>query len=162
GKSSSEALEMKLVINGKAPGDNGSNYLRTNYGNPSDLTNDPPVYDKTASDIVNFKPNVIFLFGTDEAIDNLIPLIEKDWAEPQYRPWYLSSWAIETKHLWDYVKANDPADSLRKRLLLTVSGSNGDAYKSFRLAYTSFFKDGTIPDTLGASQAYDSMYVLGY
>jgi branched-chain amino acid transport system substrate-binding protein len=163
GTSSAADLQQNLVMNGKSPADNGSSYLQVSYGNPSDPTNDPPVYAQAAAKVLQLLPHVIFLFGTAELVSDFLPLIETQWpAATPYKPIYLSSWAIYYQGLSDYIRQNNEGDSLRKRLMVVTAGSNAEAYKTFTLLYAANVKDGSAYQSFGCSQAYDTFYVLAY
>ncbi len=154
-----KALEKILVINGKPALDlaNQPAYKRYDYGNPDDPKTNPPSYADKLKQVLDFKPHVVLLFGTNEAVtDVFTPLVDK-WQGT--RPRFLFSDGGLVNDLW--VKVGPVAD-LRKRILGTVPGTNNQLFSSFKQAYNMKFADGTDPAVFGAAGSYDAAYLLAY
>jgi branched-chain amino acid transport system substrate-binding protein len=138
---------------------NAANYKGIQFDPSGDLAS-------VVTDIVNFKPNIIALFGTTEVDKFILQPVEMAWPMMVLRPAYLISDGGRKQELLDFVKMNDP---LRLRVRGTVPGVNENAnqlFKLFRLAYQSKFQstmacpNSVCPDIFGMAGAYDSVYLL--
>ncbi len=116
-------------------------------------------YDDTAAvdiaGIVASLPNIVFLFGTNEAI-GLMNAIEAAWPADKPRPTYLYADGGLVSEVWE-IKSED----LRKRIFGTVPGTTGALYDKFIGAYSLDYNDATSGFTSGTAAAYDAAYVLG-
>ncbi len=161
GKGLADTLEPQLTFNGKHALDNGSKYMRRDYGDPSVAGSTH--YDTVIADVLAFKPHILLLFGTSEAVTDVFGPIEQQWPASTMvagsRPRYIFSDGGLLQQLSDLVAAND---DLRKRILGTVPGTANDLFKAFQKAYSGAFTDSTSPDVFGTAGAYDSAYLLAY
>lgn len=180
-----DTLEAQLKFNGKSAtdptndgcaassGPDGTKcYKRVDYGK----SNSPDLAKLT--DIANFAPHVIFLFGFNEGVDLIFPGVEKAWAAPAdgHRPFWVFSDGGQVASLWaTHDDPSDPNKSLpadittedqRSRVSGTVPGVNASSwvpYGTFLSEFTSstYASDGS-PDTVGPAGAYDILYLLAY
>ena len=93
-----DALQKILVFNGKPATDpfNANNYKRVDYG----MSASPNLAKVT--DVVNFAPDVIFLFGANEGPDKIFTATESQWVVPTdgHRPFWVFSDGGEDSSLW--------------------------------------------------------------
>jgi hypothetical protein len=159
-------VESDLFTFNGLPGTSEANrpyFLSSEYGNP-DSTASTPDYDGTAAQLLAARPHVIFMFGTNEVINELLPRLEDNWptAAP-YRPLYLFANSGYKADLWQAIAQRDPLGvGLRRRVLGVTYGSTDRNYDVFRISYNSTFKDGSSPDVLSTSNAYDTFYLMAY
>lgn len=158
-----KALEKILQMNGKPALDpaNADYYRRFDYGNPDDATSNPPKYGDVVAKILELKPHVTLVFGTNEGVENVFQAIEKQWDGPPqvpYRSQFLFSDGGLINQLWELV--GEDAD-LRQRVFGTVPGTNNLLFTSFKSNYTTRFTEGD-PAIFGAAGGYDATYLLAY
>lgn len=129
---------------------------------------DPTLKDfaSIVTDLANFKPNIIALFGTTEVVESILKPLEASWPMMVLRPAYLISDGGKKAELLGAVAANPP---LRLRIRGTVPGvveNTNQLFKLFRLAYQSRFQStmacpsSMCPDIFGMAGAYDSVYLV--
>jgi branched-chain amino acid transport system substrate-binding protein len=162
-----DALVQSFSFNGKTGLDNESdqNLLRLNFGNPDDPTSNPTKYPETLTKIFAFQPHILLNFGTNESVTEIFINVEKNWeteAKVPYFPLHLFADGGELSELWTFLQTTDPNDTIRKRVLGTVPGTNNTNYKAFRSLYNSQWTDGTSPDVFGTAGSYDSLYLIAY
>jgi ABC-type branched-subunit amino acid transport system substrate-binding protein len=165
GKGLSDSLITDLSFNGLPALENADNFVSFNYGNPDDPKSDPTKYPDALTKIFQLKPHLIMVFGTNEGVTEIFQKVEEGWATEagaSYRPFYIFSDGGEVTDLWEYLRAKDADDSMRKRVIGTVPGTNNANYKIFRNLYNSKISDGTTPDIFGTAGAYDAMYLLAF
>lgn len=155
----------RFVFNG-LPGTSEANrphFVSSEYGNPDNPASTVD-YDGTAALLLAERPHIVFMFGTNEAINEILPRLEDNWpADAPYRPLYLFANSGYKADLWQAVAQRDPTGTgLRRRVLGVTYGSTGRNYDVFRISYTSTFKDGSSPDVLSTSNAYDTFYLMAY
>jgi len=179
-----DTLEAQLMFNGKsatdptntgcppAGSDGAKCYKRVDYGksNAPDLSK--------VVDIVNFAPDVIFLFGFNEGVDLIFPGVETQWTVPAdgHRPFWVFSDGGQVASLWathddpDTPGKTLPADITTEDQRVRVSGSVPGVNASSWPPYGTFLSefgssaysgDGSA-DTIGPSGAYDILYLLAY
>jgi branched-chain amino acid transport system substrate-binding protein len=154
-----DTLQAKLQFNGKAALDNGTNYLRFDYGDP-DATPPTTKYAEAITAVLNHKPHILLIFGVNEGVNEIFKPITQQWSgSTGHEPRYLFSDGGLLTELWTTVGSND---KLRKRVLGTVPGTNNNLFKTFRAAYVTSITDGTSPDTFGAAGGYDALYLIAY
>jgi ABC-type branched-subunit amino acid transport system substrate-binding protein len=154
------ALAVALSFNKAAPTDpiNKGNFLQRNYGDPGDPSNGTN-YDSVIADAVAFQPHVIMVPGTNEALTVVLKRLEDRWTSTRFRPrWILGS--VGT--YGDVGGTIGTNDELRGRVLGVVSGTTAANYKLFEAYYLSRVHDGTSPQSVGAANAYDAVYLLSY
>jgi branched-chain amino acid transport system substrate-binding protein len=167
GSGLADALVQSVVFNSKSGLDNQTdgNLLLLNFGNPDDPATSPTKYPETLTQIFAFQPHIILDFGTNESITEIFEKVEKSWATeakvPNF-PFYLFADGGEVSELWGFLQDTDKDDSIRKRVLGTVPGTNNNNYKTFRSLYNSQWSDGTSPDVFGPAGAYDSLYLIAF
>jgi branched-chain amino acid transport system substrate-binding protein len=124
-------------------------------------------FSSIVTDLANFKPNIIALFGTSEVDKFILSPLETAWPMMVLRPAYLISDGGRKQELLDAVKMF--GDPLRLRIRGTVPGvqeSSSQLFKLFRLNYQSKFQSTPAcpnmicPDIFGMAGAYDSVYLL--
>ncbi len=156
----------QVEFNGKPATDpaNSAYFKDIDYGNPDDPTHDAIKYSATVTTTVAFAPHIIFIFGTNEGVDDIFEEIDKSWSTSTYYPLYVFSDGGEIGDLPTYVAtAKSPgAASLRTRISGSVPGTNNALYQDFLTEYQGQFNDGSNPTTFGAAGAYDIVYMLGY
>lgn len=167
GSGLAQALEKKLVINSLPATDssNSGSYLRFDYGNPDDPLMSPTKYPQAIAQVLEFKPHITLIFGSNEGVTNIFTSIEEQWDSVPvvpYRTQFIFSDAGEIPELWNYVAKSDTSNSLRPRIRGTVPGTDNDLFKFFRTAYKAKYQDGTSADVFGAAGGYDIIYLLGY
>lgn len=160
GKGLAQTLEKKLRFNGKPALDNGSNYLRTDYGDPAVGTQR---YETVVAEVLAMKPHILLLFGTNEAVIDVFGPIESGWRTTgpavAYQARHLFSDGGLLQELADLVGTNN---ELRLRVLGTVPGTNNDLFKAFEAQYSGTIFDGTTPGAFGVAGAYDATYLIAY
>lgn len=164
GKGLFSALTTKLSING-APflDDANKSYVTyNNYGDPDGTPN----YGDAVTKLLAGKPDVVYLFGTTEAITDVLDRIETDAATT--KPLYVISDGGLVGQLKDYIEdlrttKAKPADAenLRRRILGTVPGTTSQIFKSFTSTYAGVYHDG-LESTSGVANAYDATYNIAY
>ncbi|MCU0682971.1 MAG: ABC transporter substrate-binding protein [Polyangiaceae bacterium] len=159
-------IESKSFVFNGAPGTGEANrpyFLASEYGNPDDAASTVN-YQGTVDRLLEALPHIIFVFGSNEAINEVLPRVEDGWpASAPYRPLYLFTDSGYKADLWRFVSDRDPSgDGLRRRVLGVIFGAQGTSYENFRVAYTSNFNDGSQPDVLGTPNAYDAFYLMAY
>lgn len=151
------ALADELVFNGQPALAQPASFTQVDYGNPDSGAS--PDYAAKAAQAVAFAPDVIFLFGTAESINEMMSRIETAWPGGSPRPTYLLADGGLIPETWQLVAAND---DLRKRIMGTVPGANGKHANEFKVRYNAVFNDGTDPTVFGAAGAYDAAYLIAY
>lgn len=167
GEGISRALEEQLRFNDAPATGQSGNYQRFDYGDPDNVGEKPTKYGEAITKVLDERPHVVFVLGTQEGIDEIIAEVEPEWDEVAvgYEPtWILGDGgfvsALET------VVAAQPTSgartSLRGRLSGTVPGTsaaNNPIFSTFINSYQ--FEEGT-PTTFGAAGAYDIVYLLAF
>lgn len=158
------ALSSKLTLNGAPFLDaaNIDNRLVTDFGDPDGAT--PPTYDKSIVDIVAFKPDVVYLFGTTEVVTEILKGVEENPSSP--KPYYIladGGLVGELKTYLETMRATKPVDAedLRHRILGTVPGTTSSVFTLFTQRYRSKYNDG-LETTSGVANAYDALYNVAY
>jgi branched-chain amino acid transport system substrate-binding protein len=159
-------LEGALMFNGASTTTNGNNglYMHADYGDSSapDTTKLDP--------IVNFAPNIIFLFGFNEGPDTVMEYIEKQWhtQSDDHRPMWVYSDGGQVSSLWTpdttkMIPADIDSEDLRTRVTGSVPAVNTmyAPYAAFRSEFTGKYPSLS-PDTLGPAGAYDIVYLFAY
>jgi branched-chain amino acid transport system substrate-binding protein len=153
-------------FNGQSSGatENKAHFALANYGNPnaSDMTTD---FSATIQQMLDLKPNIIFMYGANEIIDLVLPQLEAQWSTTgaPYKPFYLFHANGFKVNLWQQIaKLDSSGTDLRKRVLGTNPGSIGSDFNLFRLKYTSKYPEDetSSPDSLGTMNSYDAVYAL--
>jgi branched-chain amino acid transport system substrate-binding protein len=163
GKGLTSALQDGLTFNGKPALQNGTSFQVLDYGDP-DSNQPPPDYPGTNAKVsaaitAGTAPNVIFLLGTSESVDELLAKIEvMPWPAGK-KPTYLFADGGAVPSLWNYVATND---ALRQRVFGTIPGTNNANFTTFKLLYESKVKDGSSPEVAGTANAYDALYMIAY
>jgi ABC-type branched-subunit amino acid transport system substrate-binding protein len=165
------ALEPQLTFNGKLALMQGGLpiYQNLDYGNPDEAPGgtDPPNYGAAVAAAIAQAPHIIFIFGTDEGVDNIFEPIETQWTNTSYRPYYVFSDGGEITDLPTFVSMREStsatgSSTLRTRVSGSVPGTNNQYFQAFVSEYSGKFNDGTSPSTFGAAGAYDIVYLLSY
>jgi branched-chain amino acid transport system substrate-binding protein len=156
-----------LQFNGAAATDpkNSAYFIDVDYGNPDDTAADPKKYAQTITQALSFQPNIVFIFGTNEGVDNIFEGIDEGWStSAPFDPLYVFSDGGEVPDLFQYVaSATSPgASTLRSRISGSVPGTNNALYQTFLTEYLGQFHDGSDPTVFGSAGAYDIVYLLGY
>lgn len=165
GKDLAGLLEQALVINGLPAGsaENQQSYLRVNYGDPADPGGSPTKFPETVSAVLAFEPHITLVVGTYEGIVDVFIPVEEGWpAASTYRSSFVFSDGGKLPELWQFVAANDPDGSLRKRISGTTPGADNKLFHTFRAGFLAKFMDGASPDVFGAAGGYDITYLLAY
>ncbi|MBX3202521.1 MAG: ABC transporter substrate-binding protein [Labilithrix sp.] len=162
GSGLAQTLTTKLTMNGEPAIDVGNEpfFKVFNYGDPDDAAK-PPDYATAISGIVGRAPHVVYLFGTTEAITQMMKGVETQWTAA-HRPIYLLADGALVSEVTDLLNDVEPTGTLRKRILGTVPGTSSQAFKTFRILYQSRVNDGTSPDIGGTANGYDALYNLAY
>ncbi len=155
----------RFAFNG-SPGTSEANrpyYVSSEYGNPDNAAS-PLDYEGTAARLLAARPHVVFMFGTNEVINEVLPRLEDNWpADAPHRPLYLFGNSGYKADLWAAIARRDPTGTgLRRRVLGVTYGATGRNYDVFRISYASTFADGSSPDVLSTSNAYDTFYLMAY
>jgi branched-chain amino acid transport system substrate-binding protein len=149
-----DVLFQELRFNGKTPTDNGHDYLEIDYG---DIGN--PALAAAPASVVAFKPHVVILAGTVEAVTDVLGPLESTWpGDLPYRPRYVMTDGTQTPEIWSIVGTN--AD-LRRRILGTIFGANSTLYSRFQAHYRSVINDGSVAEQSSGGN-YDATYLLAY
>ncbi len=154
-----------FVFNGSSGTSEANNeyFLSSEYGNPDDPASQVN-YEGTVVRLLEERPHIIFVFGSNEAINEVLPRLEDRWpANAGYRPLYLFTDSGYKADLWRLVAERDPAgNGLRQRVLGVIFGVASRSYDVFRNNYRTTFNDGSQPDVLGTPNAYDAFYLMAY
>lgn len=157
GSGLADAVTPKLLFNGgKTAVENGDNFKRVDYGDPSTTMVD---YSTVIAEVIAHKPHVVLLFGTAEAAAEVFDGIEAAWGDisPAIpRPFYLLPDGGKVADLLEKVGDNDDR---RKRVRGTVPGVSGALYDAFKLRYKAFIKEDPLAY---AETGYDAAYLLAY
>lgn len=157
GSGLADAILPQLSVNGSpaaAPA-NSDFFLSLNYPDQADFD-----YTALVTQVVNFKPHITIVLGTNEGIQKVATGIEGAWpttGTPPPRPSYLFPDGGRLPELLTLIGANE---DLRKRTIGTVPGKKGPLYDSFRIRFKSANQNAE-PGTY-AENAYDAVYLLGY
>ncbi|HEU4409596.1 MAG TPA: ABC transporter substrate-binding protein [Polyangiaceae bacterium] len=156
-----------LRLNG-APATDPSNkdyFRQKDYGNLSDPERNPPRYEETVAELIEQAPHIILAYGVNEVFDDIMGPVERGWSNPSYRPYWVFTHAQFNTAATEFLRANDPdgAFGVRRRMVGTIAGASyAAAYSDFRSLYQGSVNDGTPPDSFGAANAYDALYLLAY
>jgi ABC-type branched-subunit amino acid transport system substrate-binding protein len=166
GKGSAQVMLDTLSFNGRnalAP-ESQSSFLQANYGDSGNPTASPLKYPETVAAVLAQKPHVIVNIGTGEVFANVVGPVEQQWdAALPYRPYWVFPHNQFTKATTDFLVANDPPGrGLRQRFVGATPGSEDASYQQFKLNYPTVARDGTDPNSFGASNTYDSAYVAAF
>jgi branched-chain amino acid transport system substrate-binding protein len=151
-----DAIRPNLVINGKNALDalDDGEFLELSYAeDQADLSS-------LVTQVVDFKPNLILVLGTNEGIQKVTAGVEKAWPStgtPPPRPSYIFP---DGGRLPELTTLIDDDDSLRERVIGTVPGKKGPLYDAFRIRFKAANQNAE-PGTY-AENAYDAVYLLGY
>lgn len=152
-----DVVTPKLLFNGgKTAVQNGENFKRIDYGDPSTTMVD---YATVIADVIAHEPHVVLLFGTTETASALLSGIEAAWggiAPPLPRPYYLVPDGGKVQEMLDQI--GDDED-LRRRVRGTVPGVAGELYDAFKLRFQAFIKKDPLAY---ADTGYDATYLLAY
>ena len=152
-----DAVTPLLMFNGATAANNGENFQRFEYADPSGNPN--PDFSEIITNIVTMKPHVVLMFGTTEAAKNLFDGIEAAWGDLNPmppRPYYLFPDGGKVVELTDGVGADDEK---RKRVRGTVPGVASELYGAFKIRYQSYIKEDPLAY---ADTGYDAAYLLAY
>lgn len=160
GKGLANALIAKLKFNGKTAIDNGNDFLRQDYPDPSEQPNFD--FSGVVSAIVAQKPHIVLALGTTEAITKVIDPVEKAWPTTGTPPPPKPRWILpDGGRLDELLALTGPTNAdLRMRVVGTVPGRTTPLFQSFKINFKAFHQNkdpGTFADT-----AYDSFYLLSY
>ncbi len=150
------ALQESLVFNGAPAINQTTEYKRFEY------TFEDGSYATAANNVLTHKPHIVFFIGFNEAASPIMTSIEKDWAEPTYKPQYVFSDGALVQELATAVGA-DP--TLNQRISGTVPGTDKPLFGQFKTAYATAFPDLAVegdPGTFGAAGAYDAAYLVAF
>jgi branched-chain amino acid transport system substrate-binding protein len=152
-----------------------SQFVAVEYGNPDDPTSDPTHYGDVVTKTLGamptpFYPQVVFILGTNEGVDNILESYENAWSNlptsPGYQPVYIFSDGGEVSDLSAYLAAADGGapSGLRTRISGSVPGSIGPVYTAFLTAFGAKYAQAppSAAATFGAAGAYDIVYLLAY
>ncbi len=167
GKGSAQVMLNTLTFNGKPALDVASqaNFTQANYGDSGNPTASPLKYPETVAEVLAKKPHIIIAIGTGEVFANLVGPIEQQWdISLPYRPYWIFPHNQFTKATTDFLVANDPPGrNLRQRFVGATPGTEDPNYQQFKLNYpTVATPDGPDPNSFGASNTYDSVYVAAF
>ncbi len=158
GKGLADALQATLTFNGKGAAEQlDTNFKRISYGTSTSLDL------SKVQDVVDFAPNVIFIFGNSEGLELFDP-IEKNWkAQPDdHKPMWVFPDGGKNSALWDeYITSEE----MRLRVSGSVPGVLGSTYKpygTFLLNWSSSNYSKGDATQLGVAGAYDITYMLAY
>ncbi|MEZ4295774.1 MAG: ABC transporter substrate-binding protein [Polyangiaceae bacterium] len=157
GKGLADAVTPQLMFNGKGAVQNGDNFKRIDYDDPS--TNPNVDFSAVVAGVIAHKPHLVLLFGTTEAAAVLFDGIESAWGDitPAIpRPYYLFPDGGKVSDLLDKIGADDDR---RKRVRGTVPGVSGALYDAFKFRYKGYIKEDPLAY---ADTAYDATYLLAY
>jgi branched-chain amino acid transport system substrate-binding protein len=165
GANLSAALEQRLTLNGAPALDpaNANNYVKVDYGDPGNATDNPPRYGVAVDELLRVRPHAIFVVGTSEALNEVIRPVEAGWGSlspaPAHRPLYQMTDLGFDPAVKDLV-GND--GDFRRRVRGLIAGTSSPLYTAFEQAYNArFATDGTTANGFSAG-AYDIMYLLAY
>jgi ABC-type branched-subunit amino acid transport system substrate-binding protein len=165
GKGSAQAMVKTVQFNALPALDPGNqaNFLQLDYGDSGNPTASPLKYNETVASVLAQKPHIIVSIGTGEVFANVVGAVEKSWdpALP-YRPYWILPHTQFTGATTDFLKSNDADGGLRKRILGATPGSEDLNYQQFKINYQTQVRDGTSPNSFGASNTYDSVYVAAF
>ncbi len=166
GKGSAQVMLNTLVFNGKPALDvsSQSNFIQANYGDSGNPTASPLKYPETVAAVLAQKPHIIVTIGTGEVFANVLGPIEQQW-DPglPYKPYWVFPHNQFTKATTDFLVANDTAErQLRQRIVGATPGTEDPNYQQFKLNYPTVARDGTDPNSFGASNSYDAVYVTAF
>lgn len=158
GKGLADALQTTLTFNGKGAAEQLDTYFkRISYGASDSLDL------SKVQDVVDFAPNVIFIFGNSEGLQLFDP-IEKNWKAQadDHRPMWVFPDGGKNSDLWD---KSITTEELRQRVSGSVPGVLGGTYKpygTFLLSWSSSKYASSDATQLGVAGAYDIAYMLAY
>lgn len=130
----------------------------SNYQNPDGVAVDWAA--QAARALREPLPDIIMGLGTEEFVQNILPLIEEQWPAGVLRPWYVLPEGDRNERLLSYA-AERPELALNTRVVGTAPGArSSEYYEGFRRAFRGHF-DGREPGNL-AEFGYDAAYLLVY
>ncbi len=146
-------------------------FVAVNYGNPDNATVMPTNYPSVVSSTIGagFYPQIVFILGTTEGVDNVLELYEKSWPSttdasyPGYKPVYVFSDGGDVSDLSAYLAGGASSD-LRTRISGSVPGAVGPVYSAFLSDFTSTYPaaPSDAAGTFGVAGGYDIVYLLAY
>jgi hypothetical protein len=127
------------------------------YTNPTDAE---PDWAMQAGRALSDLPDIIMGLGTEEFVQEILPLIEQQWPMGVARPWYVLPEGDRHDSLLSYA-AQYPELDLNARVVGTAPGARSSAfYDDFRNEFRAHF-GGREPGNL-AEFGYDAAYLLVY
>ncbi len=155
GQGLADGIQERLLFNSKKASDNGQNYRRERYDDPTTSPNFD--YAALVNRIVGFKPHIVLPLGTTEGVTKVMAGIEKAWpsAGAPAKPYYLLPDGCTVPELVALI--NDRSD-LRPRVQGTTPGRRGEGYGSFKLRYKSQFSNED--PAVFSENAYDAAYLV--
>jgi ABC-type branched-subunit amino acid transport system substrate-binding protein len=123
---------------------------------------DPKITDQAAiiAEYVAYKPDIVVLAGTAEAITSLLVPLEAAWPAADPRPQYVSIDSVKVPEL--IAAASD--DNLRHRIRgtgITPNVASLPVYDAFKLDYKVRFPDGN-PAISGMGPTYDATLAIAF
>jgi ABC-type branched-subunit amino acid transport system substrate-binding protein len=158
GQGTSSALS-ELMLNGKSLAANvDANAVKINPYDPTDT--EQTDQKATIAAYLTFKPDIIVLAGTAEAITTVLRPLEAAWPAGEPRPQYVLIDSVKVPDLLTDAKVDD----LRQRVRgtgITPNPTSQKVYDAFKLAYTGTFPDGN-PAISGMGPAYDATLAVAF
>lgn len=154
-QSTANSVTQTIEFNGMPALDNGTNYQRFEYGDP---TEGPVDLTPVVVEILNMEPNVIILQGQIEIYEQLMRPLEENWPMGVERPFYISE-----KQGPEFVQvATDHPDAItRHRGFQFFEDKSSINYQSFAIEYRSVHPMGIDPPPF-AENVYDALYLAAY
>jgi branched-chain amino acid transport system substrate-binding protein len=155
-QSTAGLITAALSFNGKSAFDNGTNYRRLDYGDPTETTVD---YAPLIVEILSELPNIVILQGQAEIYQDIMAPVEDNWPMGTPKPY----WATFEKQIPQLEEiAEMYADTLlRLRGIRYFRDFGHPNYQAFAIRYQSAHPMGISPPVF-QERMYDALYLAAY
>jgi ABC-type branched-subunit amino acid transport system substrate-binding protein len=146
-----------LVINGKPLADstNLASYVKIEPYDPNAADQNAIVTRQVA-----FKPDIVVLAGTAEAVDKVLVPLEAQWPSTSPKPYYIMIDSNKVTSLLDATKSNM---DLRLRIRgtgVTPGAASAPVLNAFNVDYLARY--GFTPNNASIGTSYDATYAIAY
>jgi branched-chain amino acid transport system substrate-binding protein len=159
-----DVMTSTMTFNGETAAQNQTdgNLLVRDYPNTDDPSNAGFDFGPLVTEVTQFLPDVLVLFGTDE-VARAFALVEQQWPAGVPRPYLLmSDGALVTPFFEavDRFRGDGGADDPRRRIRGTSPANpSGATFTSYKLRFGAAYPTS---DPYYTAPAYDAAYVIAY
>jgi ABC-type branched-subunit amino acid transport system substrate-binding protein len=148
-----QELYRRLVFNGKAAADNGSDYHEVIFGDPSKSEE----VDRAAGEVIAARPSIVVLLGSAEELQSTVERVEKGWPSGEPRPWYVAA-ENTTAVLESFIGTS----AERRHRVFAVSQADVPILSAHFVLRFNLEHPGEATSSITPATAYDAFYMLAY